>query len=78
MNRAVWTTDSQRLSDFGLLHFCRYFPILFDSCGHSLLIIIIITEYLLMIFICIDSYVSIAWTSLMDILTNLKLLKINN
>ena len=33
----MWTTDSQSLSDFEILHFCRYFPILFDSRGHSLL-----------------------------------------
>ena len=36
MNNSVWTTDSQSLSDFEFLHFRRYFPILFDSCGHWL------------------------------------------
>ena len=37
MNNSVWTTDIQSLNDFEFLFFCRYFPILFDSCGHSLL-----------------------------------------
>ena len=33
----MWTADSQSLSDFEFLHFCRHFQILFDSRGHSLL-----------------------------------------
>ena len=39
MNNSIWTTNSQSLSDFEFSHFCRYFPFLFDSCGHILLII---------------------------------------
>ena len=38
MNNSIWTTNSQSLSDFEFSHFCRYFPFLFDSCGHILLI----------------------------------------
>ena len=37
MNNSIWTTNSQSLSDFEFSHFCRYFPFLFDSCGHILL-----------------------------------------
>ena len=39
MNNSIWTTISQSLSDFEFSHFCRYFPFLFDSCGHTVLII---------------------------------------
>ena len=39
MNNSIWTTNSQSLSDFEFSHFCRYFPFLFDSCGHILLIV---------------------------------------
>ena len=38
MNNSLWNTNSQSLSNFEFSHFCRYFPILFDSCRHSLLI----------------------------------------
>ena len=39
MNNSLWTTNSQSFSNFEFSHFCRYFPILFDSCTHSLLIV---------------------------------------
>ena len=37
MNNSLWTTYSQSLNNFEFSHFCRFFPILFDSYRHSLL-----------------------------------------
>ena len=37
MNNSLWTTNSQSLSNFEFSHFCRYLPIMFDSCRYSLL-----------------------------------------